>query len=388
MGLKANVKAVEHAKVGRHQIEGVKGLYLHVGENSARWLFRYHRPDGRPTETGLGSLGDVTLAEATDKAQELRKQVKSGGDPVALKRATKLERQRQTNGKTFADVVDGYANVSTSATRAAAVKLVRGHAAALMDLQPVEIDADRIDQALEKTRKATPKTARRTLAIIASVLEYARVRKLLPRDHRNPALWRGEFEHLWDDPPPVVHYRARDYRECPALFARLTARSGSTAAMALAFLMLCGSRTGEVLGARRCEVSGDVWTIPAERMKNRKAHVVPLTPPALAILATMRERFPSSDYLFPADHGGRLSYRSLEGLLHRRLGLECSVHGFRSSLRDWLGNETEVPRETCEEILSHTVVGVEGAYRRSSSTAKKRAALELWSFFLTGKVAP
>jgi integrase len=371
MGLKANVKSVEHAKVGRHQIEGVTGLYLHVGDNSARWLFRYHRADGRPTETGLGSLGDVTLAQATDKARELRLQVKSGADPVALKRAKKLERQRETNGKTFADVVGGYANVSLTRSRAAAVRLVRRHAATLMNLPPGDIDADRIDDALQPTLKATPKTARRALNVVADILEYARARKLLPHDHRNPALWRGGFQHLWMKPPPVAHHRALDYRDCPALFARLTARSGSTAAMTLAYLMLCGSRSNEVLGARRDEVSGDVWTIPAERMKNRKAHVVPLTEPALVILAAMRERFPTSDYLFPADHGGRLSSRALEGLLHRRLGLACSVHGFRSSLRDWLGTrptcQGKPARRSCRTRSAGSRARIDGRARRRRS---------------------
>ena len=136
-------------------------------------------------------------------------------------------------------------------------------------------------------------------------------------------------------------------------------RHGITTALALAYLMLCGSRSGEALGARWSEIDDDapIWEIPVTRMKNGKSHVVPLTDPALGILKIMRERHPSSDYLFPADHGGLLSNRALESLIHRQLNLPCSVHGFRSSLRDWLGNETDTPRETCEEILSHTVYG-------------------------------
>ena len=106
MGLKANMKAVEHAEVGRHSIEGVTGLYLHVGDKGARWLFRYHRPDRRPNETGLGSLADVSLKEAVERAHDLRKLVRSGVDPIALKRE---QRQRQTtDGKTLRDALTMY----------------------------------------------------------------------------------------------------------------------------------------------------------------------------------------------------------------------------------------------------------------------------------------
>jgi integrase len=122
---------------------------------------------------------------------------------------------------------------------------------------------------------------------------------------------------------------------------------GSTTALALAYLMLCGSRSGDALGARWSEIDDDapIWEISVTRMKNAKSHVVPLTDPALGILKIMRERHPSSDYLFPADHGGLLSNRALESLIHRQLNLPCSVHGFCSSLRDWLGNETDTPRD-------------------------------------------
>jgi integrase len=375
MGLKANVKSVAHAKPGRHQIDGVKGLYLHVGDNSARWLFRYHR-NGRPTETGLGSTADVTLAEAIDKAQEHRKTVKSGGDPVADKRASR--RQPATTALTVADLIDDYeARFAGKPTTQPAMALARRHCRTLFGLPVATLTRSAVRDCLDPLQQRLPKTRALTLRALANVCAYAVENELMTTNPASPSL----FKRTWPPLPIVTHHRALDYRECPRLFQRLMLK-GTTTRLALAYLMLCGSRSEEVLGARRNEVSGDVWSIPAARMKNRKPHVVPLTEPALRILAIMTQRRPGSDYLFPAEHGGRLSRRSLEGLCHRQLKLDCSVHGFRSSLRDWLGNETDVPRETCEEILSHTLGGVEGAYRRSSSTAKKRAALELWAAYL------
>jgi integrase len=375
--MKANVKSVAAAKPGRHSIEGVKGLYLSVGPTSSRWLYRYHR-NGKPTEAGLGSLDDVSLAQAIDKAQEYRKTVKSGGDPIALKRAAKLERQKETNGKTFADLVDQYeARFKGEPGTRPTAALIRRHCRDLIDRPIQSLDRNAVVACLDPLQRRLPRTRARALRALSTVCGFAEENGLMAMNAADPKL----FKKTWPATPKPTHHRALDYRACPALFQRLMAR-GSTASLALAFLMLTGSRSAEVLGGKRCEVNGDLWSIPATRMKNRKPHVVPLTEPALLILRKATKRRPHSDYLFPANHGGKLSDRCLEGLIHRGLRLDCSVHGFRSSLRDWLGNETEVPRETCEEILSHTLGGVEGAYRRSSSTAKKRAALELWATYL------
>ena len=303
MGLKANVKSVANAKLGRHQIEGVVGLYLHVADNSARWLFRYHRADGRPTETGLGSTRDVTLEEAVERAQELRKVVKSGTDPIELKRQQKLQaRTDSVNGTTLGDVIDAYRKAKGEARGVkVTVALVERHAAQLLPVAAIDIDAAAIMKALAKVQAATPKAARLALAAIATVLDFAAVMELVPKDRKNPAQWRGGFQHLWPRPPAKSHYRALAYADAPALFATLIERD-TTPALALAFLMLCGSRTGEVLGARRSEVDlkTSLWNIPGPRMKMRKPHTVPLTKAALDILAVMRQRHPSSDYLFPA----------------------------------------------------------------------------------------
>jgi hypothetical protein len=162
MRLKQNVKVIEHAPVGRHSIDGVTGLHLHVGENSSRWLLRYHRPDGRPNETGLGSLADVSLKEAVERAHDLRKLVRSGVDPVALKRE---QRQRQTtDGKTLRDALTMYGEeFQDRAGAREGVRLIERHAAMLL-LKPVNVEMKplEIKTALAKVIEVHPKTAART----------------------------------------------------------------------------------------------------------------------------------------------------------------------------------------------------------------------------------
>ena len=323
----------------------------------------------------------MTLKEAVERAQDLRKQVLQGIDPVGQKRQQKLQaRTDSVNGTTLGDVLDAYRKAKGAAHGAkVTIALIERHAAQLLTGIPVSaIDAAQIMNALVKVQAATPKAARLVLAALATVLDFAAVMELVPKDRKNPAMWRGGFQHLWPRPPAKAHYRALPYADAPALFATLIERD-TTPALALAFLMLCGSRTGEVIGGRRSEVDlkTSLWNIPGPRMKMRKPHTVPLTKPALDILAIMRTRHPSSSYLFPAEHGGKMGNRTLEGLIHRALGLECSVHGMRSALRDWLGDKTEVPREVAEQILAHTVGGVEG---RTDAATRLRSGKPRCSF--------
>jgi integrase len=380
--------AVKHAREGRYVIEGSKGLTLVVTAASRRFLYRYARPGtGKPNEMSIGVWGDVTLQEAIDRAAKLRKLVKDGIDPVAQKRQQKLQaRTDSVNGTTLRDILDAYRKAKGDARGVKlTVAMVERHAEQLLPEKVIAIDAAQIMKALAKVQAATPKTARLVLSAIATVLDFAAVMELVPKDRKNPAQWRGSFQHLWPRPPAKQHYRALPYADAPPLFARLIARD-TTPAYALAFLMLCGSRTNEVLGAPWSEVDlkTSLWNIPGPRMKMRQPHTVPLTKPALDILAVMRQRRPSSNYLFPAEHGGKMGGRALEGLIHRALGLECSVHGMRSTLRDWLGDKTDVPREVCEQILAHTVGGVEGAYRRGNAIEKRKDALQLWANYLSG----
>jgi integrase len=178
-----------------------------------------------------------------------------------------------------------------------------------------------------------------------------------------------------------------DYRDIPAFWQRLRERR-STTSLALQLLILAGLRTQEALYLSWAEIDLDqrLITIPKERMKTRVAHVVPIVEPMLKVLDEARDLFGDHGYVFPASHGGRLTPRAFETLLHKPLRVEVSCHGFRSTLRDWLGDCTNVERETCEMILAHTIQ-VEGAYRRSTSIEKRRQALTAWGEYVTGAQA-
>jgi integrase len=236
--------------------------------------------------------------------------------------------------------------------------------------------------ALAPVQARLPKTAARTRAAISAIFSYARAAGLYAGD--NPAS-REVFKYLTPPPPKSEHHRAMNYRDIPAFWQRLRETRSATS-LALQLLILAGLRTQEALYLHWDEVDLDqrLITIPKERMKARVAHVVPIVEPTLAILHEARDLFGDQGYVFPAAHGGRQTPRAFENLLHKRLKVEVSCHGFRSTLRDWLGDCTNVERETCEMILAHTVQGVEGAYRRSTSVEKRKQALMLWGDYVTG----
>jgi integrase len=155
-------------------------------------------------------------------------------------------------------------------------------------------------------------------------------------------------------------------------------------------LILCASRTGEVLGARwdEIDIKTRTWTIPASRMKMRQAHAVPLSDAALDVLALARSEFGNEGHVFKGMSKSKLSDRALETFLHRTAKIDhASVHGFRSSFRDWCGDCTEFPREVAEAALAHVVGGVEGAYRRGSALEKRRALMAAWGAFVTSQIS-
>jgi integrase len=155
-------------------------------------------------------------------------------------------------------------------------------------------------------------------------------------------------------------------------------------------LILCASRTSEVLGATWDEIdlSAWIWTIPASRMKKRQQHVVPLSDAALEVLDAARLHDGDQGHIFKGIAKGRLSPRSLERALHATLAVEdASVHGMRSAFRDWAGDMTDTPREVCEAALAHSVTGVEGAYRRGSALEKRRHLMQMWGRYVTAGTA-
>jgi integrase len=202
----------------------------------------------------------------------------------------------------------------------------------------------------------------------------------------NPARWRGHLDHLLSRRQKLArgHHAATSFPQVPAFVAALRERE-AVAALALEFLILCAARTGEVIGATWAEIDLDkgVWTVPGTRMKAGREHRVPLTERALEILAKAAVSRGEGDYVFPGRRPkAPLSNMALDMLLRRMKRTE-TVHGFRSSFRDWAGETTSFPRDLAEHALAHNVGDeVERAYRRGDALDRRRQLMEAWASFL------
>ena len=219
---------------------------------------------------------------------------------------------------------------------------------------------------------------------IEAVLDAATARG--HRSGMNPATWKGHLAHILPKRAKLSrgHYKAMAYQDVPGLVARLREQE-SVAARALEFCILTAARSGETLGMRWDEVVGDVWMIPAGRMKAAREHRVPLCDRAATIVDEMRA-LRINDFVFAGKRGGALHGMAMSDVLGR-LEAGATVHAFRSAFRDYAGNETSFPREVCEAALAHTLQGVEAAYRRSDALEKRRALMNAWAQYCEPTVA-
>jgi len=375
-------------KPGRHSDGG--GLYLSVDATATssrrRWVFIFTR-FGKTREMGLGSTQNVSLSRARQLADEARDLVAAGQDPIEVRRSA---RKAATAKKTFGEVADALIESKAVAWRngkhrAQWVMTIRRYAASLLHRAVDEIDTKAVLAVLHPIWQTKPETASRVRGRIEAVLDAARALGYIPADRANPARWRGHLDALLPKRHRLSrgHHAAMDYAEVPGLMLRLQGRA-SLAARALELLILTAARSGEILGAKWSEIdlAAKVWTVPASRMKGARAHRVPLSPRALAILSELSVAR-TSEYVFPgATNEKPLSAMSLSMLL-RRLGLtDITVHGFRSSFRDWAGNETTFARELAEAALSHRVGDkAEQAYRRQDALERRRSLMDAWSSY-------
>lgn len=378
---------------GRHADGG--GLYLVVGEKGSRsWVFLYRRAK-KMNEVGLGSAVDVTLAEAREKAATFRRLVGEGGDPLAAKREREAKAAALRAEATFGEVADSFIELNkpswkndkhagqwevTVGDRPA--KRPAATAKALRDLPVARITTADVLKILSPIWHLKPETAKRVRGRIEAVLDAASARGL--RTGENPARWRGHLDKLLPKPKKLSrgHHAAMPFEDVPALIAGLRA-VGAVSSIALEFTILTASRTSEVRGARWGEFDLDahVWTVPAERMKSGRPHRVPLSPRAVAILETMASAKSATGLVFPNPRTGReLSVMALAMELRRRSDEHVTVHGFRSSFRDWAGEKTHFAREVAEAALAH-VVGdeTERAYRRGDALEKRRRLMDAWA---------
>lgn len=384
-GGKLSARAVATlTKPGRHG-DGA-GLYLAIGRDGdtvrRRWTYLFTR-SGKLREMGLGPFPEVSLAAARIERDKWAAVVRAGGDPISLRKAEKAAaRGMPTFGEMADEVIaakqDEWKNEKHRAQWGMTLKVYAGP----LRNRPVnEVNTDDILAVLRPLWTSRPETAARFRGRIEHVLDAARAKGL--RHGPNPALWRGHLDKLLPKQSKVGrgHHAAMPYEKVPAFLAEVRKRD-AIGALVVEFTILTAARSGEVLGATWDEIDFDqaLWTIPAPRMKSRRLHRVPLSARAVAVLKKL-SKIRTSQFVFP----GRKSQRPLSNMVMklflRRMRVEnATMHGFRSSFRDWVGNETNFQREVAEAALAH-VVGdaAEQAYRRGDALEKRRAMMSAWA---------
>jgi len=359
-------------------------LYLRVDPGGAkRWAFIY-RIKGKRTELSLGPLWRRTLAEARQEALVLRMKLHDGIDPRRERTVAKEAPTFEEEARKLVDSLESGWKHPRAKDRW--LNSFTQHAAAIWTKRVDEIDTDDIVAVLKPIWAAKAETAGKLRGRIERVLDAATVNGL--RSGPNPARWEGHLVHLLPPRSRLTrgHHKALPYDEAPAFMARLAERD-APAARALGFIIYTATRESEVLGATWGEVNLGlrIWTIPGSRTKSGREHQVPLSAAAIKLLGA--EGKPSA-LIFPSINGKRMSDMAMD-MLVRRMKVDANVHGFRSTFRDWAGDETEFPREIAEAALGHKVGdSVEQAYRRGTALKRRRDLMNAWSRYLTGDGKP
>jgi integrase len=385
MSTNLSFKYVENLKSqGRYTDALVSGLHLWVKPNLKKyWIFRYSQC-GKQQNASLGPYPKISIAEARIKAQELRNQIDSGMNPITERQKQKIEMLRLQPKKV---VFSEFAKECIKTKRSEWTNQKHGDQweytlkefayPIIGDKYLDEISTEDILTILSPIWVSKTETASRLRGRIEWILASATTREL--RTGINPALWRGHLQTILPAPNKVKkvnHHKALPYRQVPSMISTL-GEIATVGALALEFTILNASRTGEVIDGLRSEIHGDIWVIPSNRMKAKKEHRVPLCVRSLEILAIARVMDADSKYLFSIN-GKCLSNMAMPMAL-RRAGINATVHGFRSSFRDWVSEETNHPSEVAEMALAHTISNkVEAAYRRKDLLEKRRLLMNDW----------
>jgi integrase len=373
------------------------GLYLRVTPAGTKnWVLRFML-DRRPRWMGLGPLALYGLQEARAKALDARRKRHEGIDPIETRRAERAQqRLDEARAITFKQCAEAYINAHRAGWRngkhagqwGATLSTYAYPIIGALSVQAV--DTGLVLKVLEPIWATKPETANRLRGRLENVLDFAKVCGY--RSDENPARWRGHLAKLLPASSKVrqvKHHSALPYSELPEFLVSLRGQS-SIAARALEFTILTAARTGESIGATWGEVNwtDKVWIIPSKRMKGGKEHHVPLCERALTILREIKateDTRNSSQFVFSGGKPGRpLSNMAFLMLLRRMGRADLTVHGFRSSFRDWAAERTNFPSEVAEMALAHAVGNkVEAAYRRGDLFEKRRRLMQQWATFCT-----
>mgnify|MGYP002622784146 CR=1 FL=1 len=379
------------------------GLYLQVtlsadGAPRRSWLFRYRSPCGRRREMGLGPTEIVSLVAAREAAEAAVKLLRDGIDPIEQRRETRAAaacapaRLMSFQQAAETHIASQAASWSEKQARLWTSTLKRYAYPVFGHLSVASIDVTLVLEVLKPIWSTKPETASRVRQRIEAVLDYATV--LGQRQGENPARWRGYLQKALPAPAEVRavrHHPALPFAQMPDFMAALRGAE-SQSALALELCILTASRTEATLGAEWSEIdfAAALWTVPAARMKGRRSqrrdHRVPLSRQVLALLQALRTADPRGKFVFP----GRVAGRPLSGMamtmVLRRMGrADVTVHGFRSTFRDWVADATNCPREVAEAALAHVIDDkTEAAYRRGDALQKRRSLMQNWADYCDG----
>ncbi|MER9462675.1 integrase arm-type DNA-binding domain-containing protein [Mesorhizobium sp. M0387] len=377
------------SKPGLHAVGGVAGLGLQVKDTGARsWLLRISIGQRR-REIGLGGYPDVTLAQAREKAREMRAAVDRGGDPAEQRRAAKRALMSAAASEiTFDEAARRWHKSKRREYRnekhaAQVLTTILTYASPALGTVPVGlISLAHIVQVLEPIWAEKTETATRLRGRIENVLSWATVSGF--RSGENPARWKGNLDSVLPKPKmlrSVSHPSALPFDRVAAFLVALKRIEGM-GSKALEFAILTAGRSGEVREAKWSEfdLQKSVWTVPADRMKAGREHSVPLSRQAMLVLNGI-PRFLHSELVFTAPRGGALSDMTLSAVM-RRMAVAAVPHGFRSTFRDWVAERTAYQSHVAEMALAHSIRNkVEAAYRRGDLFEKRRQLMQDWADF-------
>ncbi len=368
------------------------GLYLQVSNSGSKsWLFRFMM-DGKSRQMGLGSFGTVTLLEARDDALNCKKLLKDGVDPIQ-ERDNRLTKQKAANKAvlTFKESTEEYLkahSASWKSVRHAKIwkSSIERYAYPELGSMPVnQIEREHIMRVLKPIWLNKTETAKKLRGRLETILDWATVQDF--RKGENPARWRGHLDKLLPKPSEVYnvkHFAALPYQEINGFMNKLRKRE-ALSALALRLIILTATRSGEARNAIWAEFNMEqaIWTIPAERMKAKKEHIIPLSKEALSIIQSL-PHMAGNDYLFVGNRSGKpLSDVVFKKLMERMGVTGITTHGFRSTFRDWAAEQTSFPREVIEAALAHQLKDkAEAAYFRSNLLDKRRELMDKWGDYI------
>jgi integrase len=374
-------------EVGRHTDDQTKGLHLWIKSNQRKyWIFRFTF-EGKRNNISLGGYPEIGLKQARERAVEARSLLNKGRNPIKEKNASKAVNLK-AKSPIFRDFALEYIETMRPKWRNSKhaeqwVSTIERFAVPYIgQMRLDEIQTEQVLSLLKPIWLNKTVTASRLRGRLESILSASIT--LGHRSAMNPARWRDHLENLLPTPKTSdKHHTALPYSELPNFIAELK-EMDCVSALALEFVILNASRTGEVIGAKRNELFNDLWTVPASRMKGGRSHQVPLGKRSLELLEISSSLDPKSEYFF-SKNGKQLSNMAML-MMVRRLSLGFTVHGFRSAFRDWVSEETEYSPELAEMALAHTIGNkVEAAYRRGNLIERRKGLMKHWESFCQGE---